>query len=370
MLIRLKQCLHLTRLKNFFWLGANSSSAHSLSLTNIRILRFALGVTLSIAIAFAINWPLSFVMPLFVAKILSSRGPRLSVDLLFKIFLLMFIAFLFADLITQLLLPYPVIFILMVTLILFRLFYWHQSGGNVTVITLLLLGLTIVPMLGQVDPSLAGGFVSMFLISAGLALLISMIFQELLPDCIAFDYSAMLSEEKSKSALQPEADNAQKLRYAIISTSIVMPLYFFFFLFELSSSVLILAFVTLMALQPDLASSKKGSLGLLTGNSMGGIVAILFYQLLVAVPSFTFLILGFLYASLWFANIIFSERPSAPLFIMGFTTVILLISSGTSGEDGAGSDFYQRIIQIALACGYSIMVANLADNLIKLNRKT
>ncbi len=340
-------------------------------LNDIRILRFAIGTTLAIAIVFSVNWPLSFVTPLFVAKFLSSPAPKLPPSMLIKIFGVMAVAFLFAEMVTVLLLPYPLVFMAIMTLVLFRVFYWNQNGGNGLMITMLLIGVTVIPMLGLVNLNLSSGFVLIFLFSGGLALLISLLMHELISDSAIESRSggapAISQKEEKSAANKPEEENLQtdneKLRPAIISTSIVMPLYLLFFMFELTASVLILAFVTMMAQSPDLVSGKKGTMALLAGNSIGGLVAIIFYQLLIAVPSFTFLIMGFLLLSLVFGKIIFSDKPSAPLFTMGFTTVILLISSATSSIDASGTGFYQRIIQIAAACGYVIIMVSFSGML-------
>tara|TARA_B100000809_G_C14959802_1_gene466969 strand:- start:454 stop:750 length:297 start_codon:yes stop_codon:yes gene_type:complete len=45
----------------------------------LRVLRFAFGVTFACALAYGINWPLAFLMPVFMAMILAMPLPKPSV---------------------------------------------------------------------------------------------------------------------------------------------------------------------------------------------------------------------------------------------------------------------------------------------------
>ncbi|MEW6997709.1 DUF2955 domain-containing protein [Colwelliaceae bacterium BS250] len=313
----------------------------------IRIIRFTIGVTIAIAIAFGFNWPLAFIAPVFVTKFLGNRGSKLPFKALVAVLLVSTAAFIVGILLTKFLLPFPVVFILMMTLMIFLVSYWGYSGGNEFVITMLLVGFTLVPMLGLLHQEIASIVTVSFLFSCLVALLITMVMHELVPD-----KQDVITEQK-KDKLQIE-NIATRFQLALLSCIIIMPVVIFFFYLGLSSSILILIFVAILAQKPDLLIGLKGAKALMVGNTLGGIIAIIMYNFLTVAPTYTFLLLVFAFASIYFARLIFSESPLSPLYAMAFTTVIVLIANGTLGDASAGEKFYTRIIQIGCACGYVI----------------
>ena len=107
------------------------------------------------------------------------------------------------------------------------------------------------------------------------------------------------------------------------------------------------------------APSTNASIKVMTNNSksclIGGVAIILAYNLLVAVPSFWFLIplsLGF---SFFFARKINSGKPSAAIWGSGFTTFLVLLGSSTGGDSSASANFYLRIGQVIFAGLFCIL---------------
>ena len=339
----------------FNLLSVNTSN---LSLQEIRVLRFFVGVVTSVIIAFAIDWPFAFITPVFVAKFLGTEKPALPFKALASVFLIIFFALILGGIATRLLLPYPIVFLLLMTLLIFWISYWNNSGGNELVITMLLVGFTVVPMLGLLHQAVAELFTVGFLFSCFVSLIVTMIFHVLIPD--------NLSKETVTSPVTPPLPEKEiRVRYALLSTLMIMPVMAFFFYFNLSSSVLILVFIAIMAQKPDLIAGVKGGKALLVGNTIGGIVAIAMYSVLVMIPTFPFLILLFALVIISFGRLIFSTRPMAPLYAMALGTIIILISSATMGDADASEKFYTRIFQIACACFYVIFATIVANPLIK-----
>ena len=95
------------------------------------------------------------------------------------------------------------------------------------------------------------------------------------------------------------------------------------------------------------------------------------YQLLVIMPSFAFLLLLTLLAGLLFGARAFSDRPTAKLFSMAYTTLLLVIASvtaGGSGDDGAGSKVYTRVTQIIVAVVWVVLASGVADRFLRRRR--
>lgn len=323
------------------------SKLHQQSDDTIRSIRFLLGVTIAVAIAFGFNWPLSFITPLFVTKFLGGRSAKLPFKALVGILLVSAAAFIAGIIVTRFLLPFPVVFILIMTLILFSVSYWGYSGANDFVITMLLVGFTLIPLLALIHQEVATIVTVSFLFSCLMSLLITMIMHELVPD----KPDVFLDQVKAKLQIN---NTIIRFQLAVLSTLIIMPMVIFFFYFSLSNLILILVFVAILAQKPDLLVGLQGTKALLVGNSLGGIVAIMMYNVLVIAPTFTFLVLMFALTSGYFARLIFSPSPLSPLFAMAFTTVIVLIANASSSEGGAGQEFYIRILQIGGACGYVV----------------
>ncbi|MGB0937041.1 MAG: DUF2955 domain-containing protein [Colwellia sp.] len=321
-------------------------------------LRFIVGLVVSVVISFGFNWPFAFIMPVFVAKFLASPKPPPSIKTLLAIFIIIVSAVLIGGLITKILLPYPVVFILMMTLAIFWISYWSNSGGNELVITMLLICTTAIPMLGLIGQQVPTVFAYGFLFSCFSALLITFVMNTLFPV-----HGELPSEEMNDSS--ELAAKHIRVKFALLSTIMIVPVIIFFFTLNLTGAILIMVFVAIMAQNIDLVSGIKGSKALLVGNTMGGVVAIAVYALLILVPSFSFLILLMALVFCCFAQFIFSKNPLAPLFAMALGTVIILVSSATLGDADASEKFYTRIFQIAAACFYIIFTTIAATPIIE-----
>jgi hypothetical protein len=347
-----------------------------LSPQEIKSLRLIVGVVIAVAIAFGFNWPFAFIMPVFVAKFLSNNKPKTPFKKLTALFIIVASAIVIGGLLTRLLMPFPAVFILVITLLIFWISYWNNSGGNEFVITMLLVGLTAMPVLGVIDQRLAQIFTFGFLFSCFVSLLLTMIMHEVIHDKTdkseqALSHKNTTLEQTEKNTVTELDDDgellpekATRVKLALLSTLMIMPVVGFFLMSQ-SSALLVLVFVALLAQKPDLVTGVKGSKALLLGNSIGGIIAIVMYNLLKVAPTFSFLLLLFALTVGLLAKLIFSEKPAAPLYAMAFGTVIILIASASSGAADADEKFYARIMQIACACGYIIFATILANPLLK-----
>lgn len=317
------------------------------------IIRFILAVSLSIVIAFGFNWPLAFIAPVFVAKFMGNDNPDIPFKKLINIFLVMAIAFYLAILFTKWFMPFPIVFVLLLTILIYWVAYWGHSGGNEFVILMLLIGIVLMPMLSKLHTQVPIEFTMGFLFSCFIALMITFCIQSLFPN-----KNPLVAINQTQANLI-ELSKRQKFRLAALTTIIIMPAFVFFLKFDLSSEVLILAFITILAQKPDIFLNIQGSKALLVGNAIGGLVAMLLYLMLLTIPNFSWLILLSTIVVAVFAQQIFSKKPSAPLYAMALTTVIILIASSVLAESDVSDKFYIRMIQIALACFYIVSTTSL-----------
>ena len=81
------------------------------------------------------------------------------------------------------------------------------------------------------------------------------------------------------------------------------------------------------------------------------------------VPEFGFLILVTLGAGLLFGGRLFSGKPTAPLYGMGFSTLLLVIGSTTASTGEADVKVYTRVIQVMVAVFYVVAAFGLLGSL-------
>ena len=143
----------------------------------------------------------------------------------------------------------------------------------------------------------------------------------------------------------------------------VFPVAAVFFAYQSVDLILVLVFLAILTLQPSFAAGYKAGMALIAGNVVGGIASILFYDLLVLVPHFGFMVLLTLLCGMAFGSGLFSTHRWAPLFGMAFSTVLLVIGATTSSHGEAGAKALDRVIQITLAVIYGVVAFNMLKSL-------
>ncbi|MBY5921879.1 DUF2955 domain-containing protein [Ferrimonas balearica] len=304
------------------------------------IFRFGTGVATAMILAASFEWSLSMITPIFVAMLLGPPGVRLPHGAYSK--LLLAVAFTFAVGIGLVaLLPYALMFVPLQTLLLFLTFYRAERGMNPLIVVMLLIAILMFPSLGLMGRNLAIGFALGFLGSLAIALALCALFYAWIPSGPA---------PKPTPPVLPS--EAEAYRNAWLSTLLVLPLLLFFYLTDRSGDLLVLILVAILSQSPGLAAGSKAGLGMIVANLVGGAAAMLFYNLLVAVPTWIFFVLLMWLTALLFGQAIFTS-PKGKVFATGFTTLLILIGSTTfSGGGEASTKLILRIGQMLMATGY------------------
>lgn len=327
---------------------------------DIRALRLALGVTLAMALALGIHWPLSYLTPILTLSFLSLKKPCFGLKGGLKLLLVMISAGFVGLVIAVFFIDYPVVCMLLIGVLLLNIFYLNTAGTSPLMVTLLLLSVTVIPILGQQSTILALGFGAGFLVAVIVTLLITWLMNGLLPDPPINPQS--LKTSKASQEIKKTITEDERVNAAWTSTFVVLPIILLFFSFELTSAALVMIFVVMLAQNTDMQTGFKGCVGMIIGNSIGGLVAIIFYTILMLAPTYTFMILLMLLVSLMSAPKIFSPHKHAPLAKMALSTVLLLIGSTVLSDDAdAGSKFHTRIMQIFMVTIYVVAAFSLAQ---------
>lgn len=318
-----------------------------------RIFRLAFGVTVSSAVAIGVGWPLSYMAPMLVASILGGSdmplGVKKSVAMLLVIFAGLFSGMLFSNLF----MGQPALACILLTVVFYWIYYFSNRGllPNFAGV-MLIIGMTAMPLMVQVDSALGSVFFEGFLMATAIALL----FAGLANHC--FPHQTEVDEASSEKVAGKSHNHS--LRIAGISTLVVMPMMVYFLTFNLLSSALIIVFIAILSLNPALDQGKKAGIGLLIGNGIGGLVAMVFYNLMKTAPHFDFYLLLLGTFSLWVAMQANSGKKMAALWGMALSTFLVLTGPIFSGEgDDAGDKFSTRLLQIGAAAVYIIMAFRL-----------
>ena len=332
---------NITRLKS--WIQALTKDQQS-----IRVIRFAVGVTLAVTIALGIAWPLAFLTPVLTAVILAMPLPvppiRAGLTNMFYTVLAFGIAVVF----TLFLLPYPLVYIPMLGLALFQIYYLLNRGGPFWFVLMALVAILILPLLGKVHESLAFGFALGFVWSGWLTIFMIWLAHLLVPDPIG---GPLLPKRPGfQAGYSPVAAQA-----ALKSTVVVLPLAVIFISFDWISQLLVMVFAAIFTLAPDITKGKAAGVNSVTSTLIGGLAACVFYILLLAAPQFYFFIALMLFATLIFGTIIFSGKPYAKYYGSAFTAMFILVNSSTADGADFTANFILRVLFITLATIYVVV---------------
>jgi hypothetical protein len=309
------------------------------------MLRYALGSTLLMALAMGIGWDMAFLTPVLALGFFSpgTTMPRFKEGLVFVAIIASttLIGFLF----TKLFLDYILLFIPLLGLALLAIFYTKRLGAKAKVF--MLISLLLLPMLGMQNLAIALVFTKTFILGAAITIGLVWVIYSLFPDRI----EPAPPSPGNVAAGNVPSDEA-RYRHALDTLLIVFPVVLVFFFFQWSGGLIILIFVTILSMQPTF--NYKAGMAMIFGNLLGGVFAIVLYELVVMVPSYLFFLLMVGATSLFFSSQLFSKNPKAPLFGMGFSTFLLIMGQSISGTDDAGGKVWLRVIMIMIAVVYVV----------------
>ena len=320
----------------------------------IKILRYAVGLTIAIALASAIAWPLSFLLPILSAVFLALplqkptllQGLRNMRDTMF--------AFSVGYIFTLFILPYPVIFVPLLALALFFTYYHLNRGGSFWLVLMLLVCLLLMPMLAGVSEGLSIGVAFGLVTSSWLTLAMLWLSHYIVPDPPG---SATLP---AGPGFQP-GYSAPAAELALKSTIVALPIAIVFIANNWTSQILVMLFAAIFTLSPDLAKGKEAGINSIKSTLIGGVIAFFLYWILVAVPEYHFLVLLMFFVSLGFAAVIYSTMPIAKYLPSAMVAMIILVNSSLAEGADFSEKFVIRVMLISIATIYVVVALKVLD---------
>lgn len=322
-------------------------------LRTVRILRLAVGTTVAMAIAQGINWPLSYATPAIVVAMLTMPSPPLTYRETLENIFYAVCAFSIGLVVTLFLLPFPVVFILAYGLIFFFVHYYLHKGAPFFLILMLVLMTTILPLVANAHEGLSRFLGFSILFGACLAAIIIQLAHGLFPDPPGAE---TVTPTTFQAGYSPHAAGI-----ALQTALVILPAMVAFLSFGWEVHVTGMLYIGLIALEGGLAHSKKEAEQYLVANLIGGLTAIVFYCLIVALPAYHFFVALLFLTTLLLATRTFDDRPTARYYPSALIGLAILISSSTGPGVDMSVVYSKRLLYIALASVYVIAATSVLD---------
>ncbi len=340
---------------------ANIADVKTNWMASIPILRYAIGVSFIMAVTSLWNYDLAYLTAVLGLGYIAPGAKPLSfkqgLSFVFTLIFMTGIVIVFS----AVFLDYPLVF--MPLLLLALLWFYYTDKLPMMGKLFSLVSLVIIPFV-SIDSGAIGSYVATLLVfNAFMAIILSHFVFMIFPLC-----EADIPFEKKKKKAEKQSE-VERYKYAVGIILILLPVFLLFYMFKLTSSVLVLIFIAILSISPALSNPKVGRL-LIAANILGGVFGILAYRLLTIVPYFIFLILIALSIGLFFGSRLFSDSKHASIYGSGFSTFLLILGSVTSSDSEAASEVWSRVIQISFAVSYVVIAVGIMNRIVNLREET
>lgn len=321
---------------------------------SVRSLRFAVGVTISVALAYGINWPLAFLFPVLTSVLLSLPLPMPSLEAGLRNMLYTLLAFALGLIFSIFFLKFPIAYLLMLGLVLFHLYYFLNRGGSFWFTLMSIVAVLVLPMLSNTHNGLAYGLSMGFVGSSWLTVLMVWFSHVLVPD----PQAAKFPKKPGFQAVYSPIAASKALK----STAVVFPIASLFIVFDLSDYLLVMIFSAIFILKPELSEGREAGRNSLISTLLGGLCAWVFYWLIVAVPEYHFYIVLMLLTTLLFGMNIFAGKARSKYYGSAFIALLILVNGSMAEGANFTELFLARIILIVLAVIYIVAALKVLDS--------
>lgn len=313
---------------------------------SIPVTRYVLGISFILLVTSLMAYPLAYLTTVLALGYIAPGAKPLSIKQGLNFILILILINLITYAFSSYFKDYPLVFIPLLCLGVLWIYYTNKLPLMVKLFAII--SVFVIPLM-SLEPTGVSAFVAISLVfNAFMAIVLTQLVFKVFPWSPADEAFVKTKQQAAKIS------EYQRFRYARNIFFILLPVLLLFFIFKLSGGLLILIFIGILSMSPTLANAKVGKF-MIAANILGGLCAILGYQLLVFVPMLPFMILITLLVGFVFGSKLFSKAKLAPVFGTGFSTFLLILGSVTSSNDDAGSAVWSRLIQIAIAVIYVVI---------------
>ncbi|HSN52603.1 MAG TPA: DUF2955 domain-containing protein [Woeseiaceae bacterium] len=334
-----------------------------MQIAHVRILRLALGTALSMWVSQAVAWDLSFIAPVMTLFILALPLPALSLKTGIKFLAAMTLSMYASLLLLPWLLDYPLVGLLLLLLALYWSFYFTAKGGSPVLGTFVTVGIALSTAVGSVNVDATLMLVRGLIMNATIGVVFVWIAHALLPDSKAGGFPAPAGAQAA-GAPDPEEARWSALR----STVIVFPVAFWFMLSGASTSYIpVMIKVASMGQQATNEGARFAGRSLILSTIIGGIGAIIGWNVLSVAPELSLYALLIALAGLVFGPKIFRGKglhPDAATWSYAYLTMIVILAPAvmdSASGSSANVAFWSRLLMFALATLYGVAAVFVVD---------
>ena len=326
----------------------------------LRTIRLGVGTALCLVFSELGAWPLSFVAPVFTLFLLALPipAPKLSGGL--KFMLMVPVILYLATLILPLLVRQPMVGVLLLVVVLFWSFYFVAKGGNAVLGTFATVGIAIATAIGSV--SIDAVFLVLRSVTVGtiVGVLFVWVAHALLPDS-----KAQVPKMPPRPA-PPKPDLPTARWNAYRSMVITFPVVLWFLLSSASAAYLpVMIKVASMGQQASGEGTRAAGRSLILSTVIGGVMAIIGFQLVSIVPSLTLYAIFVALAGFYAGRRIFSGpamSADAGTWSYGYLTMLIILAPAIMDTStSAGIKFWERIFMFGATTIYSVIAVYVFD---------
>lgn len=334
-----------------------------MEIAHVRILRLATGTGLSLWVSQAVAWDLSFIAPVMTLFILALPLPALSLKMGIKFLAAMTLSMYASLLLLPWLLDYQLVGLLLLVLALYWSFYFTAKGGSPVLGTFVTIGIALSTAVGSVSVDATLMLISGLIMNAMIGIVFVWIAHALVPDSKAGGFPGPAGPQGAGTA-DPEEARWSALR----STLIVFPIAFWFMLSGASTSyVPVMIKVASMGQQATNEGARLAGRSLILSTIIGGIGAIIGWNVLSVVPQLSVYTLLVALGGLVFGPRIFKGKgmhPDAATWSYAYLTMIVILAPAVmDSASGSSADmaFWSRLLMFALATLYGVAAVYVVD---------
>jgi uncharacterized membrane protein YccC len=336
-----------------------------MGIAHVRILRLAAGTALSMWFSQAVGWDLSFIAPVMTMFILALPfpAPKLKSGIMFVAALTL--SMYAGLLLLPPLLNYPLVGLLLLVLALFWSFYYTAKGGSAVLGTFVTVGIALSTAVGSVSVDVVLMLIQGLSMNTLIGIAFVWIAHVLVPDALA---TADEDLPAAKPPAPPEPDLADARWSAFRSLLIVFPLTFWFMLSSTSAAyVPVMIKAASMGQQATMEDARLAGRSLILSTLIGGIGAIIGWNVLRVVPTLSMYALIIALGALFMGPRIFQGRamhPHAGTWSYGYLTMIVILAPAVmdnTGGSSADAAFWSRLLMFVLTTLYGVAAVFIVD---------
>lgn len=336
-----------------------------MTIASVRILRLALGTSLSLWFSQSVGWQMSFIAPVFTLLVLALPLPVLKLKQGIAFVVVLAVSLYAGMLLLPMLLEQPAAGLLLLTLALFWSFYYTAKGGSALIGTFATVGLALVAGVGSVNVDAMLIIAGDVVLAAAVGVIFVWIAHALIPDSMAADFVPVTSK-KAPEAPKPDLANARWSAFR--SLLIVLPVALFLMMSSSSTAyIAVMIKVASMGQQATNDDTRHAGRSLLLSTIIGGVGAIIGWEMLSLAPTLTLYTLIIGLAGLIMGPKIFqgiAMHPQGATWSYGYITMLILLAPAVMdsiGGDTASIKFWDRIIMFAGATLYAVAAVYVVD---------